>query len=131
MAKFKKRTTIRRRYRRFSKIRRHLPKKIPIAGTIGFGLSQFSNLGDGGMHQYGAIGGLIDNIKSGDYARAGRDFLRDESKTLIGYDPVTGQWSIPRGLIVMVASGMVGKLAGRFVNPTLSKLPYIGKKIKL
>ena len=116
-----------RRY--FSRIRRrggHKDRRLPILPTIGLATSQLSGLGSNRMGQDGPIGEFM-KTKNVNY------LLHDELLTFTGYDIVDGSWSPfeAKGLLVVIGTTLASKLAGRFVNPTIKKIPILGRYIKL
>lgn len=115
----------RRTYKR-KRSRKRGSRTIPLLPAIGLFATQASNLGNSEIGTKGPLGSFIDSHNL--------EYLaHDEVLTFTGYDIRSGAWNPmdAKGLILMGIMTLASKAAGRFVNPTIRKLPVIGKWVKL
>jgi hypothetical protein len=124
-AKPRRRSYARRFKRTFHKA------KPSLLVSLGFGATQLSNLGDGSINAGGPIGGAITNIQAGNWQAAGQGLVRDELKLLMGYDINNGSLELPKGLMILIGTGLASKFAGRFVNNSIKRIPYVGRYLRL
>lgn len=118
----KAKTTKRKKTMSRKKRRRKRTKTIPLAPVIGFVAPLLAA-------KYGGTG-IIDHIKAGDWANAGKDAC----VLTTGYDPVAGNFDISRAsatqglLIGLLVHKVVGWLGG---NRIFSNLPPPLNKIRI
>jgi hypothetical protein len=72
---------------------------------------------------------LIDDMTSGDWGGLAYD-AREKFACIDNTGAFRFEWAIGT-YAPMVIAGLVSKYAGKYVNPTLRRLPFIGNKVKL
>ena len=118
MAKGRK-TKWRTRFRQ--RVRRHRDKRIPIVPVIAVASTFFTPCPSGRN--------IADDIMKGDLGGV----MYDAREKFVGIDNAgkfRPEWLVGTYLPI-VAAVLVSKFAGKFVNPSIAKIPFVGKYIKL
>jgi len=127
MAKRRSAPKRRRRTSRYKRFRRRLPKTISILGAATFGVAELR-----------AIEPSIPMIQSGDVMGSLKSLAHEHLATYTGFESGlfggSGTWRLERAVatwLPIVIGGLASKYLGKYVNPTIKRLPFIGKKLRL
>jgi len=121
-----------RRRGRFSRFRRrHKDRRISIIGTTGAVDSIFA-----GASNHKSLGSWAVDFATGkesmsDFGNKAPYILSDTIAQYTGYSFIDGTWNIPMGTLVLIGSSIAAGIAGRFGNKYISRLPFVGKYIKM
>jgi hypothetical protein len=122
----------RRRSRRLGKIRRHLPKKVPIEVLVAGAMIPItpSNSGWSSILDYATKSdwvGLARTLQSGFLG-----MVDDKIDIIQAINPFNMESA--RFTKMLIISGIIGsiraKISGRYTTPLFSKIPIIGRWIK-
>lgn len=111
----------RRYFRRGKSYRRHKDHRIPIIPTVAIASTFFTPCPSGNS--------IFGDIQEGNLYKLAYD-AREKFAGIDNEGKFRFEWLIGTYGPVVVGA-LVSKFAGKFVNPSLSKIPFIGKYVRL
>ena len=59
------------------------------------------------------------------------DMVGDAMGQYIGWNPIANKIGLPTGTLVILGSSIAAKIAGKYANPQIKKIPLIGSYMKM